>query len=275
MKREAISLIVLAMVIGFGQKLQAQYYLKFDMGYAAPMGEQSVPQFFDFNEESETLPFKKQNKISLGQGSHFNLGLGYNFSGKIGAELNLSYLWGSKRDSEIETSDDYFYRSLRGEMFSAIPSLVLIMPIKKPNMDFYSRVGLITSISSRMIYDTETLIDSNNADYQQRYIMSGSFALGFNAVMGLKWKKGKVNYFVELDYRALSYAPTKRSMQTSTINGSSNIHALSVHDRETVYLENIEVSNPAIVNDEEPLEVLISAYPFSSVGLNFGISINL
>lgn len=276
MKRKLISIVFLAMIFACSLGLNAQnFYLKYDIGYATPIAEQSVLGFYDLNEGEEALPFIQQNKISFGQGYQMNLGLGYKFSEQISGEMNLSYLWGAKRDSEIATSTDYFYRSLRGSLFSAIPSLVLNIPSNKENLDFYTRMGLMVTLSPRILYNTKTLEDNDSTEYQQEYVMSGSLALGFNGAIGLKWQTGPIDYFVELDFRALSYAPTKRSMKSSTLNGESNIDALTIRERETVFLDKIEVSNPALIIDDQPLEVLKSSYPFSSLSLNFGIIITL
>lgn len=268
----AFAVLVLLMIPAV---LKSQnFYVKVNFGYAAPLGKQSLGEFYDLLDVDGGENYVQQKGHSFGQGFQFAIDLGKEWSDHFATELKFSYLISSKLESEITSGDNYFYRSLQGEIFSAIPSLVLMAPISKKKHSYYSRLGLIIGLASKLNYETKS-IDETSDVYEQNFKMSGSTPLGFNGVLGLKWTGQKVDFFVELDYRALTYAPTQRSLLGSTKNGNSNFNEQSLMDRETVYVQELDLMPNAPINEQEPLEVLISYYAFSSIGLNFGISINL
>lgn len=266
--------------IGFmliSSALSAQnFYTKINLGYSAPMAKQSLNdlELFNFNDVPGEKRYVEQNRISFGQGFQVNLGLGAEWTPNLSTELNFSYLYGEEVKSEIFQGTSYFSRTLRGQMLTAIPSFVLNAPFSKKEGAFYSRVGLIISLAPRIIFEN-TSGGGNEPSYSQSYIMDGSVALGFNGALGVKWKSRKCTYFLEMDYRGLSYAPSKRKLTESFKNGTSNVEELSVMDKQTVFVERLTLDQTQPIDPNQPLEVLKSQYAFSSLGLSFGVSIDL
>lgn len=267
----AFAVLVLVMIPA-GLKSQ-HFYTKVNFGYSAPLGQQSLNEFSDLAADG-IENYVQQKGFSFGQGFQSGFGLGLKWNEHFAAELNFSNLISSKLESEITTSDEYFYRSLQANMVSAIPSLVLMAPINGKTWGYYSRMGLIIGLATKLNFETKSIDDMGDV-YEQSFKMNGSIPVGFNGVLGIKWSVLKVDFFMELDYKTLTYAPTQRSLLESTKNGSSNFHEQSIRDRETVYVQELDLMPIAPVNEQEPMEVLISYYAFSSIGLNFGISVHL
>lgn len=270
MKR-LISICILLLLMNPQELLAQKFYMKSNLGYSMATGPQSIVEFYDLIEENTGSIYIEQNKISLGQGLQTNLGFGYGINPNFALELNFSYFHGAKSKREIGTLDNYFEMSLRGRMISISPSIVLSSDKGYSDLSYYSRAGLIMGFGPSIVFLTQSLGERITL-YEQRFILSGSSAYGFNGAFGVKKKFERLDLFLELDYRAISYTPSKMTMVKSTVNGDSNLDRYNTSEIETVFLDELRVDNQSSNNPSKASEALTSSFAFSSIGLNFGLS---
>lgn len=250
--------------------LAQNFYTSFNFGYAAPMAQQNVEEFIDFEISPSLSGFTfEENKLSFGQGIQSKLGFGWRWTEQVSLELNLSYLLSKEFES---TTEDNFSRSwtLKGRIFSLIPSLVYRAPIDDSKFEYYSRVGLIIGLAPSIV-ERIKISHPIQGEAAEMSLFHGSQAIGFNGAMGVSLRINKMVLFAEIDFRALSYSPTKKTLKESSVNGQSNIAIFSSSDKETVFLESLGGGS----DPNGPQEALIESYSFSGIGLNIGVSYDL
>jgi outer membrane protein W len=236
---------------------------------------------------------------SYGRGVQTAATFGYMFTENIGAELGFDYLLGSKiiryKSNNITTnnetyvdqtnSDNNTHTSLvhtsvdeinvKGSMLRLIPSVRITAGNWKVKP--YVKFGLVISVLNQMQYKEEKT-NVNTAGIQQiteqTEIGKGNVSLGFAGALGFTYQLPRnFGVFGELGLIAQHYAPTKAKITKLTVDGVDQLPGMSTSDIETVYVDHYSHNYPASADAENnPYETTKDYYPFSSIGLNIGIS---
>lgn len=193
---------------------------------------------------------------SYGEGIMPTLGLGYLFNSNVGVELNGSYLIGKKFEHTHTTAGLTETHKEWGEGILLSPSLLIqthftsVIP--------YARFGAMLGFVKVKEETTESGTGARTGTYKVEH--SGKIAAGFNGAFGLRFRAGNRLYiFTEIFANSITYAPEKRE-NTETYSGGTL-------DPTVTYKEEYASST---ANTS-----LTPRFPFSSFGLNVGLSLTL
>lgn len=187
---------------------------------------------------------------SFGEGIMPSIGLGYLFNSNVGVEVNGSYLIGKKFEHSHTTGSITETHKEWGEGILISPALVIqthfthVIP--------YARFG--ATLGFVKVKEETTESGKTGTDKIQH---TGKIAAGFNGAFGLRFRAGNRLYiFTEVFTNSVTYAPGQRE-NTETYSGESV-------DPTITYEESF--------NSSAANTALTPRYPFSSFGLNVGVS---
>ena len=238
-------------------------FVRAGLGYAFPSGSQAIG-----------LNTKDPNTISaqngsFGTGLNGELGIGYMFNKNIGLGLDISYLFGSNNLSKDDRGNDKSKQEVSGSALAFTPNIVLSTAMEGKIVP-YAKAGFV--IASASVKNVQT--GTAGSIYVLESEVSGGMALGFKGAMGVNFAiNDKVSIYGELAYTGMSYRPAKMVVTKATENGINVLPNFSVKDKETTY--STEVDNTASSPSSSPRRSITPVLPFSSLGLNFGVMINL
>lgn len=218
----------------------------------------------------------EQGRYSAGKGVSFSGTIGVSLTSKVGVELSLSHLVGSKlfvdnhstyyNDFDQSTSVYSSRYEFSSRLTQMIPSLVLTFG--EGDIVPFSKLGLIYSTGMLNI----GLEEIDDEDVVIREIdLTGGVSFGVSTVFGVECALSeKIKLVGALDFKLLSFSPKKSEVVKYELNGVSTLEELSIESRETEYFDKIEYDSSVSSSDEpsEQLKVLMSA---SSLGFNLGL----
>lgn len=82
-----------------------------------------------------------------------------------------------------------------------------------------------------------------------------------------------LNLYAALAFRGLNYTPKKYSMKKYTVNGVDEFSALPTKSKEIVFVKSYDKKET--IPSDSPNKQLKQSFPFTGIGLNIGIEINL
>ncbi len=209
-----------------------------------------------------------------GKGILPELRFGYMFDDNWGLEFGLSYLLGSKQLVDADYSFNapitaYSYESYsKSTMLRFAPQLVF-----KTEMGVYSRIGLYIPLGGKTINtQTEDMTSGGNQNIEEKeFIYKGRFAVGFTGALGYSFEMSdQIHLFGELQYISLRIYVNSREYNSYTLNGADQMGTLTnTIQKEIEYVDEL----PANANTDvsKPMQVLTSATPYHSFGINIGV----
>lgn len=240
-------------------------YVNANIGYGFKAGSASAYNYTSPNGSNTT----EHVAFSFGKGLTMAAAFGYMFNKNVGAELGLSYLLGGKTkviDSYSSGSDE---SSFSAKILRINPSMIISSGMESINP--YAKFGLIIGKGSIKSEYTE----KNNGDvYITKVKYNGGVAFGFSSAIGLMFKLSEsVALLTEVNMINLSYAPTKGEVTEATLNGADQLPSMTTSQKKIEFVDShVSTSNST---SSVPSEQVKSKYPFGSVGINFGLRINL
>nr|NQU93608.1 outer membrane beta-barrel protein [Bacteroidota bacterium] len=250
------------------------FYVDIKVGYAYKMNSQNLANSFEMynvtmnngNEHFESI------FISLGQGFNAEAAFGYMFNKHVGADLGISYLWGSTFEAKRQTEMSNIKYTLSSNMLRFSPSIVIRAGFDK--FDPYAKFGCVFGLGKVFYTDDDfNYGQSGESEYE------GGMAFGINAAAGVIFKlNDKLSLFGEINTINMSYSPTKSTLTKATENGADILPNLHVYNKEVEYVDSYD-REPYDPNNPEPdytkpRQELKFALPFGSIGLNIGLKIN-
>lgn len=266
-------------------------YIEGGFGYGFPVSSNTDMLYnytstSTFNQDMGEFSFSNNEEIvslNLGKGFNFAAAFGYMFNDFIGAELQVSYLAGGKttaeevyRDNVIQggmtTSTTETYRSTySSSMWRITPSLVVQGNMGKINP--YAKLGLLLGFGC-VVLQQDAVIPGSNLAFEAN--LNGGIAFGANSRLGFLYSTGgSFSYFVEAQIIAMNYCPTKGEVVKYNVNGDNSLDDLTTSDKEVEFVESVSSSSGDVFDPDKPSQSLKMAFPFSSVGVNFGVRFNL
>ena len=205
----------------------------------------------------------------MGKGINFCGTIGYMFNKNVGLEMGISYLLGMKTKSTYESPDEEMIMSFAGRMVRINPALVVACGFEK--VDPYAKFGVIVGIG---LIISEATYNYGSDEVYTKIVFNGGVALGLNAATGLKFQvNDKISLFTEASLISMAYSPTKGKVKKATLNGTDKLSSFNTSQKEYKFVKTIDYEDEQL--DSEPTKMLKQKYPFGSIGINFGISINL
>lgn len=264
-----IKLLTLISITIFGSNLvNAQsFYTRITAGYGFPHNGLT-----DANEKGigSTFTIEQQN-ISVGKGFNGGIALGYMFNEYIGAELSANYLLGTKTQLTYEDDNDKLTLDIYGRMLRVSPAIVI--QAGEEGINPYVRFGATIGLANKMIFEAEENYNTQQEKTTTEY--TGNISTGVNAAAGVNFTIGyNISLFAEANLYSMSYAPEKSEKTKYTFNGEDHLTDLSTREKETQFGDSYTEDNSSN-NPDEPRKAIKFNFPFSSIGANIGLRINL
>jgi hypothetical protein len=289
--RTAFILVVLAISLSsFGQGI----YFGIGGGYGFAAGKSGVNGFNSTNYTSSfvqgptsyTSTSTVTNvKYSFGSGVPIGLYGGYMFTKNIGAELGIGYLVGGKNtftNNQSQTfgnatSTDNTTETLKGHMMRITPAIRI--QVGEDKLQPYMTAGLIIGMAAG-ITDETVEVKSNAGSpvktYDDIWTYSGGMSIGFHGALGVNYMiSDKLGIFGELTGNYMNWAPSKKVLSTSTLNGADQLSQKTTDQKETDFSSSYTTTSGTPTNTGNA-QVSSPVYaPFSSFGLTIGVHISL
>ncbi len=272
MKRifKTVTLLVM-LTIMFFNKAESQIYINANVGYGFKAASQNIDDFLDFHDETNENGIRTREivNVSFGKGLNLDLGVGYNFTKNLAGEFEISYLFGTKSKAVHKTAiggtTNY---SIKSRMLRLIPSVVL--STGSGNIEPYAKLGIVIGIGS-FKYEIEGDVMGGNVLIVEKF--KGSMAFGFSSEFGIMFNVSD-NFSIVggINMINMSYSPKRSEIIESKLNGRDRLSDMTTYDIKTDYVKSIGNFTSA---PSEPDRELKRKYPFSSIGFNIGIRINL
>lgn len=201
---------------------------------------------------------------SYGSGISAGLSYVFMFNNNFGFEAGASYLFGNSIE---ETDEDNVY-SEKASMLRIAPCAILKAQLG--NVSPYARVGLVMNTGSIK----SSVKDKNDPDdYLVESSFHGGVSFGVRSSLGAVFQLDAIAIFVEADALGLAYSPKRFKLTKVIFDGEDWLDEFDVNEKEAIFVSELDPSfNPS---PDEPDKVLRDNYPFSSIGLNVGISLPL
>lgn len=234
---------------------------------------------------------------SYGEGANFQLRVGKMFNETFGLEIGLGYLHGADQviDSYKLSSANVVTEVVKGTARARAYGLTAAL-VYNFNQNIYGKFGAITKVGGKteaeFVRTNPTPFGPVVATGAQDY--HGRIPLGFTATMGYKYKlSDNLNLFAELEYLGINVTRDTSEFTSLTITTppvpANALYAGSpampvstwnlgdaplVHPvfgtlyapTEITYEDTLANPNP------DPSKALSSVAPYSSIGINFGIT---
>ena len=230
--------------------------------------------FYNYTRMEDSYREERVN-ISFGQGFNVQGSIGYLFNRNFGLELGASYLLGSTSEIDFNylasstnpNSSEVNYE-LSAQMYRINPSLVL--KAKFRTISPYAKMGLIAGIGEVNFRRESKSVFSH---YRSNFQVFGGISWGLSASMGANYAINRdLDLYAELNIISMSYAPSKGLVTEYMINGENRLHSLTTEDKEVEFVEENTVDYNSPDSPDEPSSEVKHSLPFSSIGLNIGLS---
>jgi len=271
----------------------AQFYVSGSAGYGmSSAGIVTGTSLNDVQTKATT------HRGSYGEGLNAQLRGGYFFNETFGVELGFAYLHGADQDISSYVADgatiiEYTEGIAHARAYGLTASLVYNFP-----HNFYGKIGMVTKLGGKTeaeftkntetplsIYGVSPIVSEGVNDYH------GRIPLGFTASFGYKYKlSDNLNLFAELEYLGINVTRDTSEFAELSITTPAIPAELvgSAIPEMTWNLGDAPLEHPVFgtiwapseityedsisVPNEDPTKALTSVAPYSSFGLNIGIS---
>ena len=240
----------------------------------------SASQHFlsDIESSSNNYSYKKVD-ASLGRGLEIRGGIDHLFKPWIGISVDANYrksLPTIKGTFLYSSAADNYYKEENkwtSQLIEISPSLLLKIPGKKINP--YSRFGFVVPIYSKIKVTGEyiriTFIDMTTGENEKIFRLKNT--LGYTASVGIAPELNKrITFFAEVGLLSQSIQVKRSTLTSDKVNGVEKIDTYNTATKETIY---VKKTNNQGYNPDQPRKELGFSLPYSSIGLNAGLSIKL
>ena len=271
----------------------AQFYISGSAGYG--MSSAGIVTGTTLN-ESHT---KETNHYgSYGEGLNFQLKGGYFFNETFGVELGVGYLNGADQNISSYVADGGAIKEItEGTAHARAYGLTAALVYNFPN-NFYGKIGMVTKLGGKTeaeftkytetplsIYGISPIVSEGVNDYH------GRIPLGFTAAFGYKYQlSDNWNIFAELEYLGINVTrDTSEFAELSITTPAIPAEIVGTPVPEMTWnLGDAPLEHPVFgtiwapseityedslpVPNTDPSKALTSVAPYSSFGLNIGIT---
>lgn len=264
----------------------SQFYISASGGYTIP----SAGVKFG---ETITSTTSESNYGSYGEGSNGQLRFGYSINDTFGVELGFGYLHGADQTiDKVNLPDQEVDIKARGRAFGVLPQLTY-----RFDNHFYGRIGALLKVGGKteaLIYNKSTL-DNDSATalglpsgaytvVDATIAYHGQLPLGVVAAMGYKVSLGgNWSLFTEFEYMGVSVKRKNSEIAAMAggvfLSNGTQIMPFDMNnlptgwEAQTEYVDELPTSMlQANGGSTFPAKKLSEKVPYSSFGINFGIT---
>lgn len=258
-------------------KINAQgIFLELTTGYALPLSEQSITMNDTYNDYVDGSYSYDVESVygSFGKGTNFGLNLGYMFNANLGIELQGNYLMSAKYSGKYISTFEYlgnnntttFEEVYQANMLRVIPTIIFEIPGK--TFTPYAHLGFAMGLGRISLNSTSV---STSGDISEReFTYNDGISFGSAVELGLKYGlTEKLSISAGITAIGMNYSPKRGEITKYTENGVDMLSQLSTSEREYEFVDEYS-GNSEDYNSDEPSEILVIHFPFSSFGLNIG-----
>lgn len=262
-----------AMILGLSTVYAQGLYFNLNTGYASKMNGTGIG-FLDFTNKdySGFDPVFSEVNASFGKGINYNLNIGYQVNPHLGFELGLGrFMGGTIEANQLYKNGWTINYTAHASQWRVNPMLVLSG--KEGKLTPYGKFGIL--LGSGKTFFTKDEITSSNRHNVESWELSGGLSKGFNAALGLKYGlSDKLSINAEIALIAMNYAPQSGKMVEYLINDNDNLSSLDTKDTQVIFDSKVDFSSQN-QSKFDPTVTLKTWLPYSSMGLNIGISYKL
>lgn len=269
--------IIFCIAVSFGLScsLKAQFSFQFETGYNFGTDFDNPEQFntFQISDEEERLVVMR---YSFGKGISLGAGLFYQVHSNLSFGLTTSYLYGIRAkqyNSYDITGEEYDITKYRGNILRICPTARFSVNKKKYQLflDFGLMAGVLGSVNIKIAqYDEDDILI-------QHFRYTRDIPIGITSTLGLGLPLSEKSH-LQFGVKSFSHAfgPRKGELLSRILNGESQLENLETYQKEAVFVEeHIYPVNGGVTDPDQPQTGILRFYPFSSIGLNIGITFTL
>jgi hypothetical protein len=213
-------------------------------------------------------------------GLDYNLWGGYHLNRFIAVGIDVEYFHGLNIKQTRTTnggsegtsySEDVKWRA---SMLNITPGIEIspgwspVNPWVFVGVDF----GIMPRIMEKSTYTSGSGATTTTNDYTGVY--HGGLPVGFDVKAGVDWDITKtIGLYADFNLRGLNWTPTHYSLKTHSTNGVDDFSSLSTYYKEIDFKKSIDGSQTGSQDSHQ--QQLRQTDPFTSVGLDIGVKINL
>ena len=249
--------------------VQAQsFYLRGGIGAALSTSPRISYEFIQSGDSGMTSQVTSK-RVGFANGLPMVIAGGYYFGNNFGIELGVDYFAGFN----VKGFDQYYESTSdskgRGSMLSIVPALVI--RINNDKLKPYARLGVMIGVLNKVLdFETSTYTSNTSESTAKIY---GGIAVGAQAAVGAELPLGKLlSLFGEVNFNAISWAPTKGKLLKDNYNGVDQLPNETTKEKTWIYVKNTDSSE--IIPDSDPNKYTMINYSFSNVGLIVGVKVN-
>lgn len=286
-------LLSIVAVLFISTQAFSQFYISASGGYS--IGSAGTLMGTSLNADQSTAT---NSYGSYGEGLNGQLRAGYFFNDTFGVELGLGYLHGADQVKDSYESTTYGYEVTDAKAYARAYGLTAAL-IYNFNESIYGKFGAVTKVGGKTVAEftktTPTPFGNIVSVGEQEY--HGKLPLGFIGAMGYRYKvSDKVALFAELEYLGINVKRDYSKYTELTVTypaipanalysgspaisgGTYNVGDAPVNHPVfgTIYApEEITYYDSLPADNSDPSKQLSEISPYSSFGLNIGITFTL
>lgn len=217
---------------------------------------------------------------SLGRGWEIRCGVDYPLKSWIGLSIDANYKKSVppiKGSFLLSGAAEYYQKEenkWNSQLIEISPSLLLKIPGKKLNP--YSRFGFVLPIYSKIKvtgdYKIITMTGMTTGKNEKIFRLKNT--LGYTASVGIAPEiNKKLSFIAEARLVSHGIQAKKSTLTSNVVNGTERIDTYPVAQKEVIYVKKMD--GQSSYNSNEPRREIGFSLPYSSIGLNVGLSIKL
>lgn len=269
----SIVLVSLAANLVVGQSL----YVKAGGGYSLPLGgtdiysymqrdaiSPNIPELANLSDNPERV---ERLRTSYGKGGKFFMAVGYMFNNFLGLEVAGGRFLGTIIRPEYNFSGKNGFPTMktRATMYTISSSLV-VSTGRDAGLNAYARAGVLFGIDPRVYTDGQFTLFNNDVVQSSDELSEGT-PFGIVIDFGVSYPVGeRLSLFGEIEFSSISHKFGRRKFKQFVLNGVNILPSLDNTD--FILLDRV-------TDDHGPAVDQTHTMPFSSIGLNVGISYNI
>jgi opacity protein-like surface antigen len=258
-------------------------------------GTNTVESFTNYSKDEVKLI---KGTGSYGKGFQAGVTVGYMINDYLGAEVNVSYLFGSEiqksksttirqsidiytdlvnplNDSvKLYTSSDIINGNSKASMIRLIPGIRITIPDwkVKPYIRLGLVIGLATKIESNTIYSfTATNVLNDNSEISYKY--TGGTSIGFAGGLGASIEVIKnLSVYADAGIITQTWCPKKSVMTKCNNNGVDILDQFPVVEKETEFVNGYTNDFSTPYDNTIPTKATKVSFPFSTIGFSVGLT---
>jgi opacity protein-like surface antigen len=118
----------------------------------------------------------------------------------------------------------------------------------------------------------ETRATTTNYKTESLEKFTGRMAIGFQASAGAEYNVSDlIAVYAEVNFNGISYTPGKSELTVYEVDDVDQLDQLTVYEKETTFVKTLTYDYGSIPDPDKPREELRYSYPFSGIGMNFGV----